>query len=123
MEENKELEKFITELEVEMSAQFQARAVNDSVMESFSFDEVKQVTPEYHEDTRNITWKVEVAFIHKNPYEEDNVIVFHDDFENLNVADNAAHLVAIGEMVYDELNFEENDINETEIKEAIYGKM
>ena len=123
MEENKELEKFITELEVEMSAQFQARAVNDSVMESFSFNEVRGVTPEFHEDTREITWKVEVAFIHKNPYEEDNVIVFHDDFENLNVVDNAAHLVAIGEMVYDELNFEENDINETEIKEAIYGKM
>ena len=123
MEENKELEKFITELEVEMSAQFQARAVNDSVMESFSFNEVRGVTPEFHEDTRNITWKIEVAFNHKNPYEEDNVIVFHDDFENLNVADTAAHLVAIGEMVYDELNFEENDINETEIKEAIYGKM
>lgn len=123
MEENRELEKFITELEVEMSAQFQARPVQESVIQLFSFDEVRSVEPEYDEETRKITWKIEVAFIHKNPYEEDNVIVFHDNFENLNVVDNAAHLVAIGEMVYDEINFEENDINETEIKEAIYGKM
>lgn len=130
MKENKELQKFIIELEVEVSAMFQGKSLRDSNYERLDFIEIDSVEPIYYEKTRSVKWIVTSRLKHKfYGYDKDDYgqceefIGIVDELSSLNVVDNATDLVGHIEAIYDELNFEESDIDENKIKEVYYGRM